>query len=153
MLKIHRCLVLMLLTVVALSACKARVKFGHFDEDKIQALAGVEKYRTLYQNQDYARLYDLGSSTFKSSVPKKQFVSAVQSEMAQYGKYKSSVLIASSCFPNEVRLVYDTQYESENVMELMTWSVPGSQAELMNYKVLPSQTEFHKELQEGCPVP
>lgn len=152
MLTIYRYLVLTLVTSAALSACDVHVKSGHFDEDKAQALVGVQKYRTLYESQDYARLYDLGSSALKAAVPKEQFVTAVQSAMAQYGRYKSSVLIASSCFPNEVRLAYDTQYERARVRELMIWSVPRGEAELMTYQVLPNQDEFQKESQVGCPV-
>lgn len=153
MLKTYRYLVLTLLVAALLSACDVHFKFGHFDEDKTEALAGVEKYRTLYESQDYESLYDLGSTALKTAVPKEQFVSAIQSAIAQYGKYKASVLVGSSCFPNEVRLVYDTQYERANVRELMTWSVSGSQAELKAYEVLSSQADFHKESQVGCPVP
>lgn len=153
MLKTNRYLVLTLLVSTLLSACGVHFKSGHFDEDKTEALAGVEKYRALYGNQDYEGLYDLGSPALKTAVPKEQFVSAVQSAMAQYGRYKASVLVGSSCLPNEVRLVYDTRYERANVRELMTWSVPGSQAELKAYEVLSSQADFHKESQVGCPVP
>jgi hypothetical protein len=153
MFKTSRCLVLPFLAFATLSACEVRVKSGHFDEDRILALAGVAKYRGLYEKRDYERLYDLSSSALKAAVPKEQFASAVQSAMAQYGNYKSSALVGSSCFPNEVRLVYDTEYERAKVRELMTWSVTGSQAELTTYQVLPSQGEFHKESQVGCPVP
>jgi hypothetical protein len=153
MLKTYCRLVLSLLVFATLSACDVRIKSGNFDEDKALALAGVDNYRGLYEKQDYGHLYDLGSSAFKAAVLKEQFASAVQSAIAEYGKYKSSALVGSSCFPNEVRLVYDTEYERAKVRELMIWSVTGSQAELTAYQVLPSQGEFQKESQVGCPVP
>jgi hypothetical protein len=153
MLNTYRCLVLPFLVFTMLSACDVSIKFGHFDEDKNLALAGVDKYRGLYEKQDYKHLYDLGSSALKEAVPEERFTSEVQSAMAQYGQYKSSTLVGSSCFPNEVRLVYDTEYEKAKVRELMSWSVSGSQAELTTYEVLPSQGEFQKQSQVGCPVP
>lgn len=153
MLKTFRCIVLPFLAFATLSACDVRVKSGRFDEDRTLALAGVDKYRGLYEKRDYERLYNLGSSALKAAVPKEQFASAVQSAIAQYGNYKSSALLGASCFPNEVRLAYDTEYENAKVRELMIWSVSGSQAELTMYQVLPNQDEFHKESQVGCPVP
>lgn len=150
--KISHYLIVTLLGIAHLSACDVRVKAGHFDEDKARALAGVEEYRILYEKQDYARLYDLGSSAFKATVPKEQFISAVQGAMSQYGRYKSSVLVGPSCFPNEVRLVYDAEYEKAKVRELMSWTVLESQAELMMYQVSPSGDEFDKASQVGCPV-
>jgi hypothetical protein len=89
----------------------------------------------------------------KASMPKEQFISAAQAVIAQLGRYKSSVLVGSSCFPNEVRLVYDTEYEKAKVRELMTWSVPDDQAELVAYEVAQDRDEFHSESQVGCPVP
>jgi hypothetical protein len=152
--KNYRYLVLMLLgTAAMLSACDVHFKSGHFGEDKLRALAGVEKFRIFYEKQDFVRLYDLGSPVMKASMPKEQFISAAQTVIAQLGRYKSSVLVGSSCFPNEVRLVYDTEYEKAKVRELMTWSVPDDEAELGKYEIVPVQDEFHKESQVGCPVP
>ncbi len=151
--KIYRYLVVALLGAATLSACDVHFKAGHFDEDKVQALASVDKFRTLYEKQDYARLYDMGSPAMRASVSKEQFTTAVQTSFAKYGKYKSSVLVGSSCFPNEVRLVYDAEYENMKVRELMTWSVPNSEAELVMYQISSGQSEFHKESQVGCPAP
>lgn len=148
-----RYLVLMLLGAAMLSACDVHFKAGHFNEDKLLALAGVEKFRMLYEKQDYAHLYDLGSPAMKASMPKEQFISVAQTAIAQLGRYKSSVLVGSSCFPNAVRLVYDAEYEKTKVRELMTWSVSDDQAELVAYEVTPDRDEFHKESQVGCPVP
>jgi hypothetical protein len=152
--KHYRYLILALLGAAALCACDMHFKAGYFDEDKARALASVEKFRTLYEKHDYTGLYDLGSSAMKASISKDQFISAVQASMAQYGAYKSSALVGASCFPNEVRLVYDTKYEKANVQELMIWAVPGSQAELVMYQVGPGQQDrFDKASQVGCPVP
>ncbi|MFZ6732250.1 hypothetical protein ACO0LG_10040 [Undibacterium sp. Ji42W] len=150
---IYRYLVLALLGATMLSACDVHVKAGYFDKDKAQALASVDKLRTLYEKQDYARLYDMGSTAMKASVQKEQFATTVQTSLAKYGKYKSSVLIGSSCFPNEVRLVYNTEYENMKVMELMVWSLSNSDAGLVMYQISPGQSEFQKQSQVGCPTP
>jgi hypothetical protein len=149
----YRYLVLAVLGAATLSACDVHFKSGHFDEEKVQALAGVDKFRTLYKKQDYGRLYDMGSPAMKASVSKEKFTTAVQTSFAKDGEYKSSVFVGSSCFPNEVRLVYDAEYENMKVRELMTWSVPNNEAELVMYQISPGQSEFHKESQVGCPAP
>lgn len=153
MYKNYRYRVLALLGAVTLSACNVHFKAGQFDEDKARALASVEKFRTLYEKQDYARLYAIGSPAMKASVSKEQFTTAAQTSLTRFGKYKSSVLVGSSCFPNEVRLVYDAEYESAKVREFMVWSVPDSEAELVMYQITPGQSEFDKKSQVGCPTP
>jgi hypothetical protein len=151
--KPYRYQISVLLCAIALSACDVHVKGGYFDEDKAQALAGVEKFRAFYARHDYAQLYDLGSAALKATMSRERFVSVAQASYAQYGEYESSVLVASSCFPNEVRLAYDAKYQKANVRELMIWSVPGHQAELQMYEIHTGQERFDKAKQVGCPIP
>ena len=151
--KHFRCQIFVLLCTAALSGCGVDIKAGYFGKDKDEALAGVEKFRVLSKKQDYTRLYDLGSAVMKASISKDKFISAAQASMALHGEYESSVLVGSSCFPSEVRLVYDAKYQKANVRELMIWSVPGTQAELTMYQIGAGQDQFDKTSQVGCPVP
>ena len=153
MIKHLRRLFLPLVAFAALSGCDVSFKAGNFDEDKTMALTAVQEYRALHNQEDYSELYDLASPALKAAVSKDDFMSAARGATDQYGKYRSSVLVGSSCLPNEVRLVYDTEFEKAKVRELMTWSVAGSKAELSGYEVLANQAEFHKDRQVGCPVP
>jgi hypothetical protein len=152
MCKHFRYLIFSLFGAVTLSACNVQFKAGHFGEDKARALARVQEFRVLHEKEDYARLYELGAPAMKASVSKEQFAAAVQTSNARYGKYKSSVLVGSSCFPNEVRLVYDAEYEKAKVREFMTWSVPHDEAELVMYQIATGQSEFNKGSQVGCPT-
>ncbi|UOD31211.1 hypothetical protein INH39_05700 [Massilia violaceinigra] len=145
--------IFILVCTAALSACDVHFKTWNVDEDKAQALVGVKKFRVLYEKHDYAHLYDLGSAAMKASMSKDQFISAARISMAQYGKYESSVLVGSSCFPNEVRLVYDAKYQNANVREHMIWSVSSGPAKLTMYQVGAVQVQFDKASQVGCPVP
>lgn len=138
---------------MALPACDAKIKAGTFAEDKAQALTSVEKFRAFYEKQNYDRLYEMGAPAMKAAVSKEQFLQAVQSTNVKYGRYKSSVLVGSSCFPNEVRLVYDAKYEKANVREFMVWSVPESDAQLVMYQIGTGQDDFDKRTQQGCPTP
>ncbi|MGK5023315.1 hypothetical protein [Janthinobacterium sp. RB2R34] len=150
--KTFRYPIFVLLCTAALSGCGDDVKAGYFHKDRDEALAGVEKFRALSKNQDYPSLYNLGSAAMKASISKDQFISAAQASRAQYGEYESSVLVGSSCFPNEVRLVYDAKYQKANVREHMIWSVPGIQVELTMYQIGAGQDQFDKTSQVGCPV-
>lgn len=140
------------LSAVLLSACDAGVKVGYFDDDKVNALSGGQKFRKLYNEQDFAELYELGAPVMKSAVTREQFVASARLSAAQFGKYKSSKLIASSCFPNEVRLVYQSEYEKAKVTEFMIWSIPNNTAQLVMYQIALGHSEFDKESQVGCPI-
>lgn len=143
--------VLVLLAGAAQPAGQFSLKAVYYDERRLQALAAVEKFRVLYEKHDYARLYAMGGPAMRS-MSKDQFVSAVETSIARYGKYKSATLVSSSCFPNEVRLIYGAEYEKAKVTEFMIWSFSESQPKLAMYQVSPGRPE-RPERQPGCPTP
>lgn len=144
-------IVLFLITGALLVACDVTVKAGYFEKDRASALARVEEFRRLYNAQNYAELYELGAPAMKVAVTREQFIASAQASLAQYGKYKSSVLAATSCFPNEVRLVYHSEYEKGKVTEWMAWSVPKDVALLVLYRVSPGYDQIKNESQKNCP--
>lgn len=150
--KNHLFFVLVLLAGAAQSAGQVSFKTGYYDEQRVHALAAVEKFRALYEKHDYARLYAMGAAAMRSSISKEQFVSAAEISTARYGKYKSATLIASSCFPNEVRLIYGTEYEKGTATEFMLWSLWESEPKLVMYQVSPGRPK-RPDRQVGCPTP
>lgn len=147
----HRWSILFLLVGAPLAGCDGNVKVGHFAKDRASALARVVEFRSLSGAQNYAGLYELGAPTMKSAVTREQFIKAAQASSVQFGKYKSSTLVGTSCFPNEVRLVYHSEFEREKVTEWMVWSVPKDKAFLVLYRISPGHDEVKKESQVGCP--
>ena len=147
----HWCAKIFLLVGIILAGCDANVKVGNFDNDRASALDRVEEFRRLISEQNYAELYELGAPAMKSALTREQFIAALQATTVQFGKYKSSTLVGTSCFPNEVRLLYHSEFEKEKVTERMVWSVPKDKAILVHYQVYLGHEEFKKESQIGCP--
>jgi glutaredoxin-related protein len=143
--------IILLLVGASLVGCEVKLKAGYFDKDRANVLARIEEFRRFNDTQNYAEIYELGAPALKSAFTREQFIAAAQASSVQSGKYKSSTLMATSCFPNEVRLVYHTEFEKGNVTESMIWSVLNDKALLVLYRVSPGYDEVKKESQVGCP--
>ena len=142
---------LLLSAIVALSGCDANVKFGNFEEDRARAISRTQEFRRLYDEKNFVGMYELGGPAMKSAVAQEQFISSAQASYSQFGKHKSSTLMGSSCFPNEVRLVYQSEFEQGTVTEWIIWQLPADKALLVMYRIEPGKAEFRKESQVGCP--
>ena len=137
--------------IVGLAGCDAGVKLGSFTKDRTAALSRTQDFRSLSDKQDFNKLYDLGAPALHAAVSKEQFVKSAMAAAAHFGSRKSSTLVASSCFPNEVRLVYHSEFERGVATEWMIWTVPGDAALLAMYKISPGLDPFDKDKQVGCP--
>lgn len=143
--------IFLLLLLGPVAACDAQVKAGSFAKDRASALSGVQEFRRLYAQQNFTGMYKLASPAMKSSITQEQFIAAEESAQTLLGKYLSSTLVATSCFPNEVRLIYHTQFEKQQITEMMVWSVPETTAFLHAYKTSFGYAPVDKKAQVGCP--
>lgn len=142
---------LLLSAIAFLSGCEGNVKLGYFAEDRARAMSRTQEFRQFYDEKNFAGMYELGGPAMKSAVTQEQFISSAQASYSQFGKRKSSTLMGSSCFHNEVRLVYQSEFEQGTVTEWMVWQLPADKALLLMYRIEPGEAEFHKESQVGCP--
>ena len=136
---------------MALVACDVSVKAGYFEKDKASALARAAEFHRLYNAGAYDGIYEMGAPALKNAVTREQFVASAQASAEQLGKQKSSVLAAATCFPNEVRLVYHSEFEKGKVTEWMAWAVPSDKAFLVLYRVSPGYDEVKSDLPAKCP--
>ena len=116
------------------------------------ALSAAKDLRSLYNNQQFKQIYDLGSPVLKNQVSAEDFVAEASQSMNMSGRYVSSTLVGSSCFPNEVRLVYHSRFESGEFTEMIHWSIPSKTAELVMYKLSPGHLQTEKSAQKNCPT-
>ncbi len=140
-----------LLIGMSLAGCDVNVKLGNSDKDQTNALARVEEFRRFNDEQNYAGLYEIAAPALKSTLAREQFIANAQAYSDHLGKYKSSTLMGTSCFPNEIRLVYHSEFEKEKVTELFVWSIPADDALLVLYQTIPGYDEVKKDSQVGCP--
>jgi hypothetical protein len=137
------------LASAALASC---IKFGHFEKDRAAAISATETLHRLYNEEKYDLLYQISSRALQQSITLAHFKASISSTKLQAGKQISSKLVASSCLPNEVRLVYHSQFETGHFTESIMWSVPADTALLVMYQISPGHVPADKQAQKGCPV-
>lgn len=143
---------LFIIGIVFLVEHRINDKEDQYDKDRASAMFLADDFRLLYNTQSYATLYEIETSAVKGFMTQEQFIRSMQASMAQLGKYKSSTLVASSCFPTEVRLVYHSEYEKGKVTEWMVWSHPQDGSALAFYRITPGYDEIKKKSQSNCPI-
>lgn len=144
-----------LLTTLALSSAvlgACDVKLGHFEKDRAAAMSATEKLHALYNEGKHDQLYELGSAALQQNITLEQFKASIANTRAQAGRQVSSKLVGSSCFPNEVRLVYHAQFEAGQFTESVMWAVPNDAARLVMYQISPGHVPTDKQAQKGCPT-
>lgn len=145
-------LALAVLTLVNVALTGCQVKVGNYDKDRAAAVSATRKLQLLYNEEKDDQIYRLGSPDFQRSVPAAEFRSSLASIRLQAGKQVSSRLVAASCFPNEVRLVYHSQFATGPVTEYVLWVVPGDVAQLVSYRLTTGHEPVDRASQKGCPT-
>lgn len=135
--------------VLCVAGCD--VELGYFTKDRAAAEAAVAKFRALYARGDYEGIYALGAPELQQAVNLAQFVSGAHATMENLGPLKSTRQAAASCFPNQVRFAYSSEFEKGPATELMTWSVHHGKANLVLYKVSPGRQTISAERATACP--
>lgn len=108
-------------SMVLLAGCEGSVKLGYFEQDRASAISRVQEFRKLYDGHNYSGIYQLASPVLTSAIECDAFVAAASASATQFGKYRSAQLVGSSCFPNEVRLVYHSVYDIGEATEWFIW--------------------------------
>jgi len=137
------------LLLLALVGCD--VKFGYFLKDRHTAEDAVADFRRFYAERNYTAIYDLGSPELKAAVSRDQFIAAAQASASHFGAHRSSSQAGASCFPNQVRLVYLTDYERGKATEWFAWSTAGDKARLVLYRISPGHDEVKNDASARCP--
>lgn len=143
---------LSLLLVIALALIGCDVKVGRFAEDRAAALAATQSLRDLYNKREFERIYALGAPMLKDQITPEAFAAAVAESMNQSGRFVSANLVGSSCFPNEIRLVYHSEFEKGKFTESILWAVPANSAQLVMYKLSPGHAATDRSSQKNCPT-
>lgn len=136
--------------VLCVAGCD--VEFGYFAKDRTAAEAAVNRFRALYAKGDYEGIYALGAPELQQAVSLAQFVSTAQTTMENLGPLKSTRQAAASCFPNQVRFAYSSEFEKGPATELMAWAVHQGKANLLLYKVTPGRETISPGRGTACPA-
>jgi len=117
--------------LVVVSACVS-VKPIYYDDDKAVARKKVEQIHQLYNQDDFAAVYDLVTERLKREVTKDVFIATLTEVKQSNGLFLEAKEIDSQVVPDasyrEVRLKYSSKYEKGWCNEGFAIFVDGSGA-------------------------
>jgi outer membrane lipopolysaccharide assembly protein LptE/RlpB len=116
--------------------CDFNFKVGYFEEDKKAALVALDIFHQRLSDAHFEAIYENGSDVLRAQ-PKEQLLAAMKETHEKWGKLTSSKVVASSCFPNEVRLLVEAQFEKGLAGEFIVWRVQNREAHLQHFQIFP----------------
>jgi hypothetical protein len=124
------------LVVTTALGCHFNAKAGYYADDKKAAVAALDVFHQRLSAGDFDSIYDSASDALRAR-PKGELIAAMRSTRDTWGKLIRSEVKSSSCFPNEVRLIVEAQYEKGLAGEMFIWEVPDDRARLQHFQIYP----------------
>ena len=116
------------------TACGCHFQTGSYDGYAEAAEQGMRQLRSLYAEQKFPELYAMVAPELHQNQSLDQFVTAMANTRAVLGGFKSGSLAARACLPNQVRLIYLSQFENGPATELVTWVIRDGRPTLLGYQ-------------------
>ena len=137
------------IVVVACTGCKAKPASGIYPEQKAIALVALETFHQRFAARDYEAIYRDSTEGFRSH-PKQDLIAAMKDTTERWGKPGRSEIKATSCFPNQVRFLVETQFDRGPVAEVLVWSIEGRRALLHQIQWYPGPVRFPDGATNEC---
>jgi len=118
------------------AGCDFNLKAASFEEEKKAALVALDDFHRRLSDAQFEAIYENTSDSLRAQ-PKEQFVTVMKQTYERWGKLISSKVVSSSCFPNEVRLLVEAQFEKGVAGEIMVWRIPNKEAHLDHFEIFP----------------
>ncbi|PMQ12629.1 hypothetical protein [Janthinobacterium sp. AD80] len=133
---------------VLLGACD--IHFGSFANDWKTADAATDVFHQYAAQGKFSAMYGMGSALMKQQQTEQEFVQAAEQGMQIYGPMKVARQLRAACFPNQVRLLYQTDFQNGKATEKLVWQVRGNKAELISYQVEPGEVDLDSLPDSSC---
>lgn len=127
-------LVLVALVLATCLGCDFSFKVGSFEEDKKAALVALDAFHRRLSDGQFEAIYE-NASEFLRAQPKEQLLAAMKQTHEQWGRFISSKVVSSSCFPKEVRLLVEARFEKGVAGEMIVWRVATKEAYLEHFEI------------------
>lgn len=124
---------------VLLGACD--VHFGYYANDWKTADAAADVFHQYWTQGQFSAMYGMSSEALKRHQTERDFVQAAEQAMQIYGPIKESHQLRAACVPNQVRLVYQTDFRNGKASERMVLQVRDNKAELVSYEIVPGEVD------------
>jgi hypothetical protein len=118
------------------SGCRFQARAGYYEDDKKAALAGLDVFHERLSAGDYEAIYENTGDALRAR-PKAELLAAMRNTHERWGKLIKAEVKSSSCFPNEVRLIVEAQFEKGIAGEMFVWHVSDDKARLQLFQIYP----------------
>ncbi|WP_332860386.1 hypothetical protein [Janthinobacterium svalbardensis] len=138
----------LLTLAVLLGACD--VHLGYHADDWKTADAATDLFHKYSSQGQFSAIYGMASDALKNKLTEQEFVQAAEQSMQIYGPIKVARQLRAACFPNQVRLLYQTEFQNGQGMERLIWQVRGNKAELLIYEIVPGEVDVSTLPDSSC---
>ncbi|HTO68960.1 MAG TPA: hypothetical protein VMR31_03790 [Myxococcota bacterium] len=140
-----------LLLAVTLS-CQMKVETGSYPEQKALALAALDTFHARFAAADYEAIWADSTDGFRSH-PKDELIAQMKDTAARWGKPGKAHVMATSCFPKQVRLLVEAEFEKGSVGEVLVWNIDGQRALLHQIQWFAGPVRFPDGATNECRSP
>ncbi|HDR8929805.1 MULTISPECIES: hypothetical protein [Burkholderia] len=126
---------------------KLKVHFGYFAHDKAASLSAERVAIQRFNNKQFDAIYDSFADNVRKSVSRPQAVESMKETFDQYGSITEDIEGATTCFPEQVRMVrWLKSAKGNDLTAMMIWFVPdGEKAELVMMQIVPGHSPVNPE--------
>ena len=132
---------------------RIRIHAGSYVKDKRLAEAAERTLIQRFNGRQFDAIYDSSADATKRSVSHDQFIVAIQSDFDTSGLIVDDVEAATTCFPEQVRMVrwLKTSKGTEQTA-MIIWYLPDeSRAQLLMIQVSPGHAPVSSEIVKAHP--
>lgn len=130
--------------------CGCEVRLGYYEKDRQAAEAAVDIFHQFWTEGRFSEMYGLTGEALRRNQTEQQFVQAAEQTMLAFGATKESRQLRAACSPNQVRLLYQTNFRNGKGTERITWEIHGDKAELIGYEIVPGEVDVETLPDSSC---
>ena len=139
--------------VLAVSfGCKVGVKAGYYADDKKAALAALEVFHSRFSAGEFDAIYDNVGDALRST-PKSELLASMKATRDKWGKLTKAEVKSASCFPGEVRLLVQAQFDKGEAGEMIVWQLQNDKARLQHFRIFPGHVDVPAGASNECRSP
>jgi hypothetical protein len=137
------------LLLMTLLSCTVRVKARYYEDDKKAALAALETVHSRLGAGDFLAIYEEVGDALRAR-PKAELLASMKATRDRWGKLVKAEIKSSSCFPGEVRLLVQAQFEKGEAGEMIVWQFPDDKPRLQHFQIFPGRVDVPAGASNEC---
>jgi hypothetical protein len=125
-----------------------KVHFGYYAKDKLNSVSAEHATIQRLNSRQFDAIYDSFADNARKAVPRRLAVDAMAATVDRYGTITEDIEGATTCFPEQVRMVRWLKSSKGNELTAMIiWYIPDEEhAELVMMQIVPGHSSVNPEI-------